>query len=184
MRLCRLWGFIWGPPPSGEAPSCQPVPLPRLLYDRPGACLKKCVSPSKGIYLIRGTRMHMTPEPISGFALSSPFLWNKTGGRRWTMGIKASALGVPSWLHLGHIDKHMWRKAHSSTRRMPCVITVISQEPGRRLFLTNRRASRRWVWSVLMARSAHVWTILGAQAQTRSNIVKTGTGFNAQKISG
>ena len=34
---------------------------------RPGACLKSCVSPSKGINLTHG--MHMTPEPISGFAL-------------------------------------------------------------------------------------------------------------------
>ena len=49
-----------------------------------GACLKSCVSPSQGINLIHGTRMHMTPEPISGFVLSSPFLRNKTGGRRWT----------------------------------------------------------------------------------------------------
>ena len=40
---------------------------------------------------------------------------------------------------------------------MPCVITVISQEPGQRLFLTNRRASRRRVWSVLMTRSAHMF---------------------------
>ena len=50
------------------------------------------------------------------------------------------------------IDIH---KAHSSTRRMPCVITVISQEPRRRL--TNRRASRRRVWSVLMTRSVHMF---------------------------
>ena len=48
---------------------------------RPGACLKSCVSPSQGINLIHGTRMHMTSEPISGFALSSPFLRDKTGGR-------------------------------------------------------------------------------------------------------
>ena len=27
----------------------------------------------------------------------------------------------------------------------------------------------------------YVWAILGAQAQTRSNILKTGTGFDAQK---
>ena len=27
----------------------------------------------------------------------------------------------------------------------------------------------------------YVWDILGAQAQTRSNILKTGTGFDAQK---
>ena len=50
---------------------------------RPGACLKSCVSPSQGINLIHGTRMHMTPEPLSGFALSSPLLRNKTGGRSW-----------------------------------------------------------------------------------------------------
>ena len=63
---------------------------------RPGACLKSCVSPSQGINLIHGTRMHMTPEPISSFVLSSPFLRNKTGGRRWTTDVKTSALGVPS----------------------------------------------------------------------------------------
>ena len=27
----------------------------------------------------------------------------------------------------------------------------------------------------------YIWAILGAQAQTRSNILKTGTGFDAQK---
>ena len=67
----------------------------------------------------------------------------------------------------------MWGRAHSSIRRMPCVITVISQEPGRRLFLTNRRASRRRVWSVLMTRSAHMFGISWER--------KTGTGFDAQK---
>ena len=63
---------------------------------RPGACLKSCVSPSEGINFIHGTRMHMTPEPISGFSLSSPFLRNKTGGRSWIMDVKISDLGVPS----------------------------------------------------------------------------------------
>ena len=62
---------------------------------RPGACLKSCVSPSDGINLIHGTRIHMTPEPISGFALSSPIVWNKTGGRRWISVVKVSDLGVP-----------------------------------------------------------------------------------------
>ena len=41
---------------------------------------------------------------------------------------------MPSGIHLGHIDMSMLRKAPSSTRRMPCIITVISQEPGGRLF--------------------------------------------------
>ena len=42
-------------------------------------------------------------------------------------------------------------------RSMPCVITVISQEPGRRSFVTNWRASHMPVWSVLMTRSAHMF---------------------------
>ena len=63
---------------------------------RPGACLKSCVSLSQGINLIHDTRMHMTPEPISGFALSSVCHQTQTGGRRWTTDVKASVLGVPS----------------------------------------------------------------------------------------
>ena len=62
---------------------------------RPDACLKSCVSPFQGINLIHGTRMHMTQELISRFVLNSPFLRNKTGGRRLTMAVKASDLGVP-----------------------------------------------------------------------------------------
>ena len=58
---------------------------------RPGA-----LSSSQGINLIHGTRMHMTPEPESSFVLSSPFLRNKTGGRRWITDVKVSDLGVPS----------------------------------------------------------------------------------------
>ena len=60
---------------------------------RPGACLKSCVSPSHRINLIHGTRMHMTPEPLSGFV---QFLRNKTGGRRWITDVKVSDLGVSS----------------------------------------------------------------------------------------
>ena len=59
-----------------------------------GACLKSCVSPSQGINFIHGTRMHMTPEPISGFALSSVCHQTQTGGRRGTTDVKASDLGV------------------------------------------------------------------------------------------
>ena len=65
----------------------------------------------------------------------------------------------------------MWRKAHSSTRRMLCVITVISQEPGGRSFLTNRKASRMWVWSVLMTRSAHMFGLCWECKPTRGRIV-------------
>ena len=48
----------------------------------------------QGINLIHGTRMHMTPEPMSGFALSSVCHQTQTGGRRWTTDVKASDLGV------------------------------------------------------------------------------------------
>ena len=64
---------------------------------RPSACLKSCVSPSQGINLIWGTRMHMTPGPISGFALSSPFLRNKTGDRRWITDVKVLDLHDSIW---------------------------------------------------------------------------------------
>ena len=57
---------------------------------RPGACLKSCVTPSQGINLIHGTRMNMTAGPISGFALSSPFLRNKTGGRSLATDVELS----------------------------------------------------------------------------------------------
>ena len=63
---------------------------------RPGTCLKSCVLPSRGIYLIRGMRMYMTPEPISSFALSSLFLQNKASGKSWITDVKDSDHGVPS----------------------------------------------------------------------------------------
>ena len=63
---------------------------------RPGSCWKRCVSPFQRINLIHDTRMHLTPEPISGFALSSPFLRNKTCDRRWITDVKVSDVGVPS----------------------------------------------------------------------------------------
>ena len=55
---------------------------------------KSCVSPSQGINLIHGERMRMTPEPLSGFALSSVCHQTQTGGKSWTTDVKASALGV------------------------------------------------------------------------------------------
>ena len=119
----------------------------------------------------------MTPELISGFALSSPFLRNKTGGRRWTTGIKVSDLGVPSLLHLGHIDMRMWRKGHSSTRHNSDIsgawtTFVLDKSEG-----FTQAGVERLNDSI----RTYFWAILGAQAQTRSNILKTGTGFDAQK---
>ena len=82
--------------------------------------------------------------------------------------------GLGSWSTFmtpsGAYRHGMWRKDHSSYRMMPCVIIVISQEPGRRLFLTNRRASRRRVWSVLMKRSAHMFGLSWKRKPRRGRI--------------
>ena len=72
--------------PGDKSHSWYENPYNSRAYKR--LCFEFGVSP--------GTRMHMTPEPISGFALSSPFLRNKTGGRSWITDVKVSDLGVPS----------------------------------------------------------------------------------------
>ena len=71
----------------------------------------------------------------------------------WRQKVDHGNQGLGAWSTFmtpsGHIDRLMQRKAHSFTRRMPCVITVISQEPGRRLFLTNQKASQKQVLNEL-----------------------------------
>ena len=42
------------------------------------------------------TKTHTTKQPTKSYAMNCLFPRNKTGDRRWTMGIKASVLGVPS----------------------------------------------------------------------------------------
>ena len=49
-----------------------------------------------GINRILGMRTDITQGPTSGFALSLEYLQIRTGGKSWTMGIKALGLGVPS----------------------------------------------------------------------------------------
>ena len=73
--------------------------------------------------------------------------------------------------------------APSSIRWTPSAITGIYQGRGRCSFPINQKASRKRVWSAstTVQLLAYVWAILGAQAQTRSNILKAGTGFDAQK---
>ena len=115
---------------------------------RPGACWKSCVSPSQGINLIHGTRMHMTPEPISGFVLRSVCHQTQTGGSRWITDVNASDLGVPLWPRLGHIGMCMQRKVLSIIQKTLSGRTLTSREPGRRLFLSNQRASLKRVWIV------------------------------------
>ena len=67
-------------------------------------------------------------------------------------------------------------------RRMPCVITVVSQEPETAFVLDKSKDfTQAGVERLNDPIRTYVWAILGAKAQTRSNILKTGTGFDAQK---
>ena len=67
--------------------------------------------------------------------------------------------------------------APSSIRWTPSAITGIYQGRERCSFPINQKASR----SGCGAPQRQYTAILGAQAQTRSNILKAGTGFDAQK---
>ena len=70
----------------------------------------------------------------------------------------------------------------SSIRWTPSAITGIYQGRGRCSFPINQKASRKRVWSASTTVYGRMFlAILGAQAQTRSNILKAGTGFDAQK---
>ena len=71
--------------------------------------------------------------------------------------------------------------AHSSTQRTQSAITGTYQGRGQHSSPIQQKASRKRVWSASTTVYGHVWAILGAQAQTRSNIFKAGTGFDAQK---
>ena len=88
----------------------------------------------------------MTPEPLSGFALSSPFLRNKTGGRRWI----ADAFMTPSGAHRhAHVAQGLFfhpKDAMGHNRDISGAWTTF--------VLDKSEGSERRVWSVLMTRSA------------------------------
>ena len=137
---------------------------------RPGACLKSCVSPSRGINLILGMRTHITRGPTSGFALSLGYRQIRNGSKSWITDVKISDLGVPSWLHLGRIDMRMWRKANSSTRKM-CHNNDISGAWTTFVLDKSEGFTHADVERLNDSIRTYVWAILGAQAQTRSNIL-------------
>ena len=104
---------------------------------RPDVSWRSCASSFPEISLTSGTRTLTKPGPTSGFAPSSECHLTLTGGRRWTMDVKALAVIASIW--------------------SPQDPTATRTKPRDRSF------------------------ILGAQSQTRSNILKAGTGFDAQK---
>ena len=112
------------------------------------------------------------PGLTSGFAMSSAFRLIQIGGKSWTAGVKASGLGVHTWSRRAPTATRTKPRDRSSIRWTPSAITATSHEPGRSSSSTTRTASLK---------RTYVWAILGALAQTRSNILKAGTGFDAQK---
>ena len=145
---------------------------------RPGASLKSCVSPSQGINHILDMRTHITRGPTSGFALSLGYRHIRTGGRSWTTDVKASALGVPSGAYRhAHVGQGPFFHPKDGMRHNLDIsgawtTFVLDKSEGFRQAGVGRLND--------LIRT-YVRAILGAQAQTRSNILKTGTGFDAQK---
>ena len=109
------------------------------------------------------------------------FLRNKTGGRRWITDVKASAMSTfmtPSGTY---------RHAHAAqgpffhpkdAMRHNLDISGLRET----LVLDNSEGfTQAGVERLYDLIRTYVWDVLGEQAQTRSNILKTGTGFDAQK---
>ena len=120
------------------------------------------------------------PGATSGFALSSVCLQIRTGGRSWSMGIKGSDHTARTW------SSDNYRAAHRTQGPFFHPIDAIRH---------NHDISRAWMTFILDKSNGftqagverlndsirtYVWAILGP-AQTRSNILNTGTGFDAQK---
>ena len=123
----------------------------------------------------------MTAETISGFALSSP-----PPEQDWRQKVDHGCQGLGSWSTF-MTPFGAYRHAH------------VAQGPffnPKDAMRHNRDISGAWTTFALDKSegftqasverlndsiSTYIWAILGAQAQTRSNILKTGTGFDAQK---
>ena len=123
----------------------------------------------------------MTPEPISGFALTLPASGTRLVAKA---GSRISRTRILEYL----LDS-IWGYKHS----------LVAQGPffhPKDAMRHNRDISGAWTTFVLDKSEGftqavvehlndsirtYVWAILGAQAQTWSNILKTGTGFDAQK---
>ena len=72
---------------------------------------------------------------------------------------------------LDHIGMRMQYKVLSLIQKTLSGITLTSQEPGRRLFLTNQRDSCKRVWSFLMTRSALMFGLSWDRKPRRGRII-------------
>ena len=123
----------------------------------------------------------MTLGRTSGFALSSVCHQIQTGGRSWIMDAKASDHEAHTWHHHTNIGIHIkttWYilppNGRNQKRNISAALTtfVLDKSDGfTQAGMTRLNDSIR----------TYVWAILGSQAQTRSNILSAGTGFDAKK---
>ena len=79
------------------------------------------------------------------------------------------------------IEMRMWRKAHYSPKDAMRHNRDISGAWTRFVLDKSEGFTQAGVERLDDSIYTYVWAILGAQAQTRSNILKTTTGFDAQK---
>ena len=149
---------------------------------RPGAFLKSCVSPSQGINLIHGTRMHDSrayKRHCAEFAVLPE--------QDWRQKVDHGCQGLGAWSTF-MTPSRAYRHAH------------VAQGPffhPKEAMRHNCNISGAWTMFVLDKSEGftqavvdrlndsirtYVWAILGAQAQRRSNNLKTGAGFDAQKL--
>ena len=98
------------------------------------------------------------------------------------MGAKASDLGARIWSRRAPTGMRTTPMAPSSTRRTPYAITG-DISGAWTMFILNKSEgfTQAGVERLNDSIRTYVWAILGAQAQTRSNILMAGTGFDAQK---
>ena len=121
------------------------------------------------------------PGLTSGLATSSAFRLIPIGGRSWTTGVKASVLGARTWSRRAPTGMRTTPMALSSIRWTPSAITGIYRAWTMFILDKSESFTKAGVERLNDSIRTFVWAILGAQAQTRSNILKAGTGFDAQK---
>ena len=177
-----IWCFTAGCGVSMRTTSNPKTPFLRACIDSmppigPDVSWRSCVSPFPEISLTSGTRTLTMPGPTSGSAPSSECHLTLTGGRRWTISVKALAVIVSIWSPQDPTATCTKPRDHSFTGSMPFAITAWMTY----LLDNSNGFTKAGVERLNDSIRTYVWAILGAQSQTRSDILKAGMGCDAQK---
>ena len=137
---------------------------------RPGVFLCSCASPSLEIPRTPSTKLITTIGPSNAFAMSTDWRQKLDHGCQ-DLGSYSQYMEPSGAYHQAH---------HSSgpffTRSMPFALTVWTT-----LILDKGQGfTQAGVVRLYDSIRTSVWTILGSQARTRSNVLKIGMGFDAQ----